>query len=126
MIERFRKSGKIACFIAIHPPISFHLAEFDEQGVVQRMRASQQSEIWINGGYFIFRNSIFDYIRDGEELVLEPFNRLIADGNLMVYRYEGFWRAMDTLRDRQVLEEMIERGDMPWRVGHDVPAAVAR
>jgi glucose-1-phosphate cytidylyltransferase len=126
MIDCFKKSGKIGCFIAIHPPISFHLAEFDEQGVVKRLRASQESEIWINGGYFIFRNEIFDYIQEGEELVFEPFNRLIKDGQLMAYKYEGFWRAMDTLRDRQVLEEMIERGEMPWRLTRDVRrAAVA-
>ena len=115
MIEQFKESGKIGCFIAIHPPISFHLAEFDEQGSVQRIRSSQESEIWINGGYFIFRKEIFDFIKDGEELVLEPFNRLIEGGHLMAYRYEGFWRAMDTLRDRQVLEDMVERGDTPWR-----------
>ena len=126
MIDRFKKSGKIGCFIAIHPPISFHLAEFDEQGAVQRLRSSQQSEIWINGGYFIFRNKIFDYIREGEELVLEPFNRLIEGGHLMAYKYEGFWRAMDTLRDRQVLEDMVERGKMPWRLaGPEVRARVA-
>jgi len=114
MIDQFKASGKIGCFIAIHPPISFHLAEFGEGGVVQRIRSSQQSDIWINGGYFIFRKEIFDYIQDGEELVHEPFNRLIKTGNLMAYRYEGFWRAMDTLRDRQVLEEMVERGETPW------------
>ena len=74
-----------------------------------------ESDVWINGGYFIFRKEIFEYIRDGEELVLEPFNRLIKTGNLMAYKYEGFWRAMDTLRDRQVLEEMVERGETPWR-----------
>jgi glucose-1-phosphate cytidylyltransferase len=125
MIDRFKKSDKIGCFIAVHPPISFHLAEFDEQGAVRQLRSSQQSDIWINGGYFIFRNKIFDYIRDGEELVHEPFNRLIESGQLMAYKYEGFWRAMDTLRDRQVLEEMVERGDMPWRLQKDVPASVA-
>ena len=76
--------------------------------------------MWINGGYFIFRNAIFDYIRDGEELVLEPFNRLIEANRLMGYKYEGFWRAMDTLRDRQVLEEMVERGEMPWRVREEL------
>jgi glucose-1-phosphate cytidylyltransferase len=114
MIEQFKASGKIACFIAIHPPINFHLAEFNEQGVVQRIRSSHQSDIWINGGFFIFRKEIFDYIKDGEELVLEPFNRLIKEGKLMAYKYEGFWRAMDTLRDRQVLEEMVERGETPW------------
>jgi glucose-1-phosphate cytidylyltransferase len=126
MIDSFKKSGKIGCFIAIHPPISFHLAEFDEQGAVQRLRSSQESGIWINGGYFIFRNKIFDYIREGEELVLEPFNRLIEGGHLMAYKYEGFWRAMDTLRDRQLLEDMVERGDMPWRPQlPEVPARVA-
>jgi glucose-1-phosphate cytidylyltransferase len=114
MIDQFKSSGKIACFIAVHPPINFHLAEFDEKGVVQRIRSSQQSDIWINGGYFIFRKEIFNYIQDGEELVLDPFNRLIKTGGLMAYRYEGFWRAMDTLRDRQVLEEMVERGETPW------------
>jgi glucose-1-phosphate cytidylyltransferase len=114
MIDQFKSSGKIACFIAVHPPINFHLAEFDEKGVVQRIRSSQQSDIWINGGYFIFRKEIFNYLQDGEELVLDPFNRLIKTGDLMAYRYEGFWRAMDTLRDRQVLEEMVERGETPW------------
>jgi len=125
MIDRFKKSNKIGCFIAIHPPISFHLAEFDEQGRLLRLRSSQQADIWINGGYFIFRNEIFDFIKQGEELVLEPFERLIAGGHMMVYRYEGFWRAMDTLRDRQVLEEMAERGDTPWRVRSQVRAHVA-
>jgi glucose-1-phosphate cytidylyltransferase len=114
MVNRFKKSNKIGCFIAVHPPISFHLVEFDNRGGVQRLRSSHQSDIWMNGGYFIFRNAIFDYIREGEELVLEPFNRLIKDGRLMGYKYEGFWRAMDTLRDRQVLEEMVEHGETPW------------
>jgi glucose-1-phosphate cytidylyltransferase len=124
MIDRFKRSGKIGCFIAIHPPITFHLAEFDEKGIVQQMRASQESEIWINGGYFIFRKEIFDYICEGDELVIQPFKRLIERGELMAYRYEGFWRAMDTLRDRQVLEEMFERGHTPWQLDNHVAAAV--
>jgi len=124
MIERFKKSGKIACFIAIHPPITFHLASFDESGAVSAMSASNESEMWINGGYFIFRKEIFDYIEEGDELVDQPFKRLIAEGGLMAYRYEGFWRAMDTLRDRQVLEEMMERGDTPWHMSHAVSAVV--
>jgi glucose-1-phosphate cytidylyltransferase len=123
MINRFKQSGKIACFITIHPPISFHLTEFDAQGVVRRIRASQESDIWINGGFFIFRREIFNYIEEGDELVIQPFNRLIETGQLMAYRYEGFWRAMDTLRDRQVLEEMIERGDTPWQLRSEAPRA---
>ena len=114
MIDFFKNSGKIGCFIAVRAPFNFHLAEFAETGVVRRLRTNKESDAWINGGYFIFRKEIFDYIRDGEELVLEPFNRLIEAQELVAYKYEGFWRAMDTLRDNQVLEEMVEQGKMPW------------
>jgi glucose-1-phosphate cytidylyltransferase len=126
MIDCFKKSRKIACFIAVHPPISFHLAEFDEQGSVQRVRSSDEAQIWINGGYFIFRNRIFDFMQEGEELVAEPFSRLIEAGQLMAYKYEGFWRAMDTLKDKQLLEDMVERGEIPWRLGATAPSRAAR
>jgi glucose-1-phosphate cytidylyltransferase len=121
MIDFFKRSGKLGCFIAVRAPFNFHLVEFESEGYVRRLRSSQEADVWINGGYFIFRNEIFDYIRDKEELVLEPFNRLIEADQLVAYRYEGFWRAMDTLRDRQLLEEMVERGEVPWRqgTGHD-------
>lgn len=115
MIEQFKKSKAIGCFIAVHPHFQFHLVEFEPDNLVRRFRTSHQADIWVNGGYFIFRSDIFDFIRDGEELVLDPFNRLIETGKLMVYRYEGFWRAMDTLKDRQILEEMADKGDTPWR-----------
>lgn len=120
MIDRFKRSDAIGCFIAVRPPFSFHLVDFDDKDNVRNFRMSDQSAVWINGGYFIFRNKIFDYIREGEELVLEPFNRLIAEGRLMAYKYDGFWRAMDTLRDRQALEEMVERGEMPWHTPQHV------
>jgi len=116
MIERFKNSDAVGLFIAVRPPFNFHLVDFDDSGAVRKFLTTQQSDVWINGGYFIFRNTIFDYIRDGEELVLEPFNRLILESQLTAYKYEGFWRAMDTLRDKQVLEEMIERGEVPWRL----------
>jgi glucose-1-phosphate cytidylyltransferase len=115
MIDTFKRSGKVGCFIAVRPPFSFHLAEFNGDGAVRKIRSSQEADMWINGGYFIFRNRIFDYILDGDELVLAPFNRLIEANELIAYRYDGFWRAMDTLRDKQVLEEMVDRGEVPWR-----------
>jgi glucose-1-phosphate cytidylyltransferase len=116
MVDFLKKSGKVGCFIAIRAPFNFHLAEFDDNGIVSRFRTSSETDIWINGGYFIFRNTIFDYIRDGEELVLEPFNRLIAERQLIAYRYEGFFRAMDTMRDKQALEDLVDSGNMPWRI----------
>ena len=114
MIEKFEASGKIACFLAVRPPLTYHLADIAEDGRVREFRSSDRSDIWINGGYFLFRGEIFDYMRESEELVLEPFSRLIADDMLMAYKHEGFWRSMDTLRDWQALQEMVERGEMPW------------
>jgi glucose-1-phosphate cytidylyltransferase len=84
--------------------------------IVRGFRSSQEPEIWINGGYFIFRNKVFDYTEEGEELVLEPCNRLMKDGALTACKYEGFWPAMDILRGRQVLEEMVGRREVPWRL----------
>jgi glucose-1-phosphate cytidylyltransferase len=117
MIERFRKSGKLACFLAVRPPLTYHLAEIEADGRVREFRSSDHSDIWINAGYFILRPEIFDYMSDGEELVLEPFSRLIDANQLMAYKHEGFWRCMDNLKDRQVLEEMVEQGKMPWSAG---------
>ncbi len=115
MVDKFKKSGKIGCFLAVRPPLTYHLADIDDEGEVRAFRSSERSEIWINGGYFIFRKEIFDYIHDGEELVLEPFERLIAENQLMAYKHTSFWRSMDTLKDRQILEDMVEGGEMPWR-----------
>jgi len=116
MIAAFKASGKLACFLAIRPPLTYHLADIDADGRVQAFRTSDHSDIWINGGYFIFRKGIFDFMREGEELVLEPFRRLIEADQLMAYKHEGFWRSMDTLKDRQILEDMVEQGKMPWRI----------
>ncbi len=110
----FEASGKIGCFLAVRPSFSYHLVNFDETGKVTGFSTSNQSEIWINGGYFIFRREIFDYMRDGEELVVEPFQRLIDDSQLVAFQHRGFWASMDTLRDKQRLEDMYERGETPW------------
>ena len=114
IIEEFKESDKVGSFVAVRPSFNFHLAEFDNEGLVSRLRPSQETDMWINGGYFVFRKEIFNYIRDGEELVLEPFERLIKERRLISYRHKGFWRAMDTLNDKRILEEMVGRGDMPW------------
>ena len=97
--------------------MTYHLADIEADGRVREFRSSDRSDIWINAGYFILRPEIFDYMREGEELVLEPFSRLIEANQLMAYKHEGFWRCMDNLKDRQALEEMVERGEMPWRAG---------
>ena len=115
MLHRFKQSGKLACFLAVRPPLTYHLADIEADGRVREFRSSDRSDIWINAGYFLLRPEIFDYMNEGEELVLEPFWRLIEANKLMAYKHEGFWRCMDNLKDRQVLEEMVEQGRMPWR-----------
>lgn len=115
MVAKFEASGKIACFLAVRPPLTYHLADIGPDGRVRDFITSDQTEIWINGGYFLFRPQIFDYMHEGEELVVEPFKRLIAEDQLLAYKHEGFFRSMDTLRDRQLLEDMFEKGEMPWR-----------
>ena len=120
MVDFLKKSCKIGCFLAVRAPLNVHLAEFDADGVVTRFRTSSETDIWINAGYFIFRNTIFNYIRDGEDLVLEPFDRLVAERQLIAYRHEGFFRAMDTMRDKQALDDLVDKATMPWR-RHEKP-----
>ena len=81
--------------------------------------------IRINGGYFIFRREIFEYIGAGEELVNEPFQRLVRQRQLAAYEYDGFWRSMDTFKDRTQLEEIYSRGHAPWQVWNGEAAAPA-
>ena len=70
----------------------------------------------INGGYFVFRRELFKYMKEGEELVVEPFNRLIRDKQLLGYRYDKFWYCMDTFKEQQELNDMFEKGNAPWEV----------
>lgn len=116
LVETFRQSDHVAAFLAVRPTYSFHIVETGPGGNVTAIKSVEEAETRINGGYFIFRQAIFDYIRDGEELVEEPFRRLIAEGRLMAFRHDSFWAPMDTLKDKQDLDAMHERGTAPWEV----------
>jgi glucose-1-phosphate cytidylyltransferase len=115
MIERLQKSGKIGLFISVRPMFTAHVIDADGDGVVRSVEDIRAADVWINGGYFVFRREIFDYIRPGEELVEEPFQRLIDAGELIAYRYEGFWEPMDTIKDKQRLDALADSGQAPWR-----------
>ena len=114
-VETFLKSGKVACFLAVKPSQSFHVVRFDKNNLVKDIRFVRDSDVIINGGYFVFRRSIFDYIRDGEELVLKPFARLIGEQQLLAYPYENYW-CMDTFKEQAELTEMYEQGNPPWAI----------
>jgi glucose-1-phosphate cytidylyltransferase len=116
VVELLKKSGKIACFVSVKPRATFHMIEADAEGVVKSIEHVARSGARINGGFFVFRREIFDYLRDGEELVEEPFRRLIADGQLISYMHEGFWACMDTFKEWRELEDMFDGGGATWAV----------
>lgn len=113
-LTSFLDQRKVASFLSVKPNLSFHMVATDEHGQVTSIDDIADSRFRVNGGFFIFRRDIFDYMREGEELVLEPFKRLIAEHQLLAYRYDGFWQAMDTFKDRQRLEQMYADGRAPW------------
>lgn len=115
MLEAFRQSQAIASLLLVQPTASFDIVHADENGVVKDLCALTQSDVWINGGFLQLRREIFDYMRQGEELVREPFQRLIEKQALLAYKYTGFWQCMDTFKDKQRLEE-LNRGAAPWKV----------
>lgn len=118
-IENFYKIDKIGCFLCVRPSQSFHLVDMNENGIVKNIKDVTQRDIWINGGYFIFKKDIFKYINQGEELVLEPFQRLITKEQLFAYKYTGFFGVMDTFKEKQHLDELYARGERPWEVWRD-------
>jgi glucose-1-phosphate cytidylyltransferase len=126
MVETFRQSGKVACFLAVRPSFSMHLVDMTGDGKVNSIESSVEANLWINGGFFIFRNSVFDYMREGEELVEAPFQRLIEANQLLAFKHDGFWRPMDTLKDKQILEDLVEHGTMPWLEGRKLPHSDVR
>jgi len=68
----------------------------------------------INGGYFVLRQSIFDYMNEGDDLVMDGCVRAAADGRMLAIPYDGFWAPMDTLKERSALERMYQAGNCPW------------
>ncbi|HTW22735.1 MAG TPA: sugar phosphate nucleotidyltransferase [Candidatus Baltobacteraceae bacterium] len=117
-IQHFREQGKIASFLGVRPNLSYHFVSI-EQGngnLVSDIHAISDGWMRINGGSFIFKKKIFDYIREGEELVNEPFRRLMEAKQLIGYPYDGFWTSMDTFKDKQRLEDLCANGAAPWEV----------
>ena len=114
-IDSFVKKGGIGGFLCVPPTQSFHIVSLSDD-FVSGIRHISQAGVWMNGGYFVFRKDIFNYIRDGEELVEEPFQRLIQKRQLIAHKYNGFWACMDTFKEKQVLDDLYARGEAPWEV----------
>lgn len=114
LIDDFERRDVIAHFASVRSAQSFHAVHADADGSVTRMGLMPEQELWINGGYFVLRQEIFDYIEEGEELVAQPFARLMAQRKLATFQWGGFWQSMDTLKDKITFDRMEARGECPW------------
>jgi glucose-1-phosphate cytidylyltransferase len=121
LIDQFRESESIATFLGVRPRQSFHLMDSDDAGWVNRMTPIASANLWMNAGFFAFRHEVFSYIQGGEELVVEPFRRLIRERRLSSHKYDGFWACMDTYKEKQTLDDLYHRGDAPWLVWNKDP-----
>jgi glucose-1-phosphate cytidylyltransferase len=116
-IEKFRASGAVAGFVAVQPTQqSFHTIRLGKGGLVTEIVPMVDSGLWVNGGYMVLRKEIFDYMEPGDELVEAPFRRLVAEQKLAAFEYHGFWKAMDTFKDKMAFDQMNDRGETPWEV----------
>lgn len=124
VIAQFRAAGKIGNFVSIRPNLSFHAVSGGANGDVREIKPIRETDLRINTGFFMFRSEIFDYIRPGEELVEQPFQRLIAEDQLFAHAYDGFTESMDTFKDKQHFDELYAKGKAPWEVWLREPAAL--
>jgi len=115
LVAFHRRHGKIATVTAVRPAARFGTMAFDGERVASFKEKPQASEGWINGGFFVFEPGVFDFLH-GDDTVLEqePLEKLARDGQLMAYKHQGFWQPMDTVRDRDVLNEFWHSGRAPW------------
>ena len=113
-----KKSGKLATMTAIQPGGRFGTLDIDESNTIERFSEKRKEDGgWINGGYMVIEPQVIDYI-DGDQTVFErePLERLAAEGQLQAYKHDGFWQCMDTLRDKNLLEELLEQNKAPWKI----------
>lgn len=108
--------GRIASFVAVHPAQTFHVADIGPSGKVRSLSAVDDAELWVNGGFFVLHCDVFDHMEPGEDLVIEPFERLIKAEQLYAYKYDGGFWVMDTFKDYMELEDLHSSGSPPWEV----------
>jgi glucose-1-phosphate cytidylyltransferase len=116
LIDTFRRRGSTASFISVKPSQSFHAITVLDDGQVGAINPVAETGFLMNGGFFVFRNEFFDYLQEGEELVEEPFQRVMEAGKLSTYVYDGFWSCMDTFKEKQALDDLYAAGTPPWAV----------
>ena len=117
LLNYHKSHGKIATLTAVRPPARFGSLLLDNIGKVKEFKEKPQlGEGWINGGFFVFNYEIFDYLKDSSTILeKEPLESLSRNGELMAYMHDGFWHSMDTIRDRDNLNEIWKNGNALWK-----------
>ena len=113
MIGELVESGKTALFMAVRPRLSYHVVDAGEDGALRSLTPMSSADVRVNGGFFVFRRGVFDELGPGDDLV-DALERLARKGSVIAYRYDGYWAAMDTLKDKQELDEVAATGAVPW------------
>jgi glucose-1-phosphate cytidylyltransferase len=116
-LTKFHESHKkLATVTAVHPPVRFGELELNENKVIDFQEKPQGKAGWINGGFFVLNQKIFDYI-DNDQTIFErhPMKKLSKDGELMAFKHEKFWQCMDTLRDKNLLNKLWNENKAPWK-----------
>jgi glucose-1-phosphate cytidylyltransferase len=119
LISSFRRGTAAVGLLAVPPASTHHIVELGPDGRVTGISASRSRPEWENGGYFIMRPEVFDALRAGEDLVPHALNRLVAQAKVTAHRYAGFWRAVDTFKDRAEMEQLYAQGRCPWMLWDD-------
>jgi glucose-1-phosphate cytidylyltransferase len=122
LAEFHREARGLATMTVVRPELQFGVADLDERGSVRGFHEKPRVEDWVNGGFFCFEPSVFDYLAEDSVLEREPLERLAADGLLHAFRHQGFWDCMDTYKDAVLLNDLWEAGEPPWRVWAEEPA----
>jgi len=117
IIARFAASSAVASLLAVPPQSSHHVVEIDDDGLISQVTPMRDLRQWENGGYFVLRPEIFDYLQEGEDLVEDAImRRLVPRRSVLAYPYKGYWSPADTVKERAQLEEMYQRGHCPWMI----------
>jgi len=122
LIDFHKKSGKIATLTAVKPLGRFGAINIDNASAVTRFQEKPDGEgSWINGGFFVLEKEIFNYIGDGDNISWEgePLEKIAKDNNLSAYKHSGFWKPMDTLREKNELENLYINNKAPWKIWKD-------
>ncbi len=121
LLEFHKKQGKIATLTAINAGQRFGVLDINDNNEIKSFREKNDEDgSMINGGYMVLEPEVFRYIEDDKTIFeKEPLEKLAKNGQLSAYKHDGFWKCMDTLRDKNQLEEMWEKGEAPWKVWED-------